>query len=175
MSPSSNSLAKQEWIKASLDNLHRKGSWCGRLHVHKLLVITELLDVADVPFNFTLYQYGPYSFDLDSCIAELEAFGEIECTYRQPGYGPSYSIIGHAARLDKDSLDGLARVSDEIGGASGKELELVSTCLWVMVKEKIADNESIVSRVHTLKPKFEVLQIHDALNRARNLQKAIAR
>lgn len=86
------------WVAAATKALADTGSWAGRTHLHKHLFITHALDLAAIPFDFELYHYGPYSFELDSVVAEMEAFGELDKRYRKPGYGPSYEVTSLAAR-----------------------------------------------------------------------------
>ena len=76
------------WIAAATQSLANKGSWTGRTHLHKHLFITHALGLAVIPFDFELYHYGPYSFELDSVVAEMESFGEMEKRYRMVGYCP---------------------------------------------------------------------------------------
>lgn len=165
---------KEDWVKTAFHHLALRGSWCGRLHAHKLLVTARLLGQAAPPFNFTLYQYGPYSFDLDSRIAEMEAFGELACTFKRPGYGPSYSVVNDELEGVESAEDaafgGLAAVAKEIGGLGGKELELISTCLWVRIEEKLENEEAIIERVSALKPRFAHPEIRSALVRAQKLE-----
>src|SRR4051812_27571202 len=91
--------SQRAWIAVAATSLRRTGSWTGRTHLHKHLFITQALKLADVPFEFELYHYGPYSFQLDSIVAEMEAFGELDKQYPKPGYGPSYQLTALGAEF----------------------------------------------------------------------------
>lgn len=162
---------KADWVKAAFRCLHDKKSWCGRIHAHKLLVIGDLLGVINQPFKFTLYQYGPYSFDLDSEIARLEAFGVLDVQFTKPGYGPSYKVVPDDCGGDGEGFEGLKRVADKVGSWPSKQLELVSTCLWAAVKEGMHGDEEIVNRVLALKPRYSKQEVQKALESAKDLQR----
>ncbi len=162
---------KADWVKAAFRCLHAKKSWCGRIHAHKLLAIGDLLGVIDQPFKFTLYQYGPYSFDLDSEIARLEAFGVLDVQFTKPGYGPRYTVVQDDCEGADKAFEGLERVAEKVGSWPSKKLELVSTCLWAAVKENMRGDEEIVNRVKALKPRYSKQEVQEALESAKGLQK----
>src|SRR5258705_13975221 len=125
------------WIAAATQALADKGSWTGRTHLHKHLFITHALGLADIPFDFELYHYGPYSFGLDGVVAEMEAFGELDKRYRKAGYGPSYEItsLGEETlgELDEDELKVTDKVAAELAQFDSADLEVIATCLYVEV------------------------------------------
>src|SRR5688572_19502951 len=69
------------------DKLRDNGSWCGETHVQKsVFVLEDLLDV-DLDFEFVLYKYGPFSFDLRDELVRLRGLGLVGLEPRYP-YGP---------------------------------------------------------------------------------------
>jgi uncharacterized protein YwgA len=167
------------WVAAATKALAEAGSWTGRTHLHKHLFITDALGLGRVPFDFELYHYGPYSFELDGVVAEMEAFGELDKRYRKAGYGPSYAItsLGEEtlAELDADELDVSDKVAAKLARFDSADLELIATCLHVEVVEEEDDDDVIVPRVKEIKPKYSVSQIEWALGRARRLRKDLQR
>jgi uncharacterized protein YwgA len=168
---------QRAWVAAAAKTLGDSGSWTGRTHLHKHLFIVHALHLAGVPFDFELYHYGPYSFELDSVVAEMEAFGDLDKRYRQPGYGPSYETtpIGEEAleELAAEEVAAAEAVASSLSRFDSGGLELIATCLWVEVVEGEDDDEVIVPRVKEIKPKFSKIQIEWALEQSRRLRQTL--
>ncbi|HUU98585.1 MAG TPA: hypothetical protein VM487_22860 [Phycisphaerae bacterium] len=167
------------WVLTAVDALNRHGSWTGRVHVHKHLFITQVLGLAAPPFEFVLYDYGPYSFDLDDKIIELELLGHLSRSYPQPGYGPRYEPTLQGLELartlrpeDRTAVEGVAR---QLRDRKSQELELIATCLWVERKDGISDPTRVVSRVQVVKPKYDEETVRRSLSDARALAESLAR
>ena len=161
------------WILGATEELNRNGSWTGRIHIHKLLFITQLLQLAKPPFKFVVHDYGPYSFDLDEQIITLELIGHLDHSYPKPGYGPRYEPTPQgrtiAARLPDEPAKAIRRVAKELGKRNSQDLELLATSLWVEREEKKTEEEEIISRVRKLKPKYTKEQVQQGLKDARAL------
>lgn len=168
---------QRAWIAAAVKSLQAAGSWTGRIHLHKHLFIAQVLNAAEIPFDFELHHYGPYSFELDSDIASMEAFGDLDKNYPQPGYGPSYELTD----LGKESLEDLTKtelqtakkVAERIADFGSGDLELIATCLWVRLKERESDPRVIVPRVQEIKPKYPLSRIRWALGEADQIRAAL--
>jgi uncharacterized protein YwgA len=161
------------WIAAAVDALNRHGSWTGRVHVHKHLFLTKAVGLANPPFDYSLYQYGPYSYDLDGEIAQMELYGLLLKDYPKTGYGPKYflSELGaeEARELRREDREALERVAAEIGGHDSQSLELQATCLWVQNEEGVQDDAKLIQRVRELKPKYDEPRIRHELAAVRSL------
>lgn len=158
-----------DWIHETVRALRRNGSWTGRIHVHKLLFMLKTLERAEVPFQFELYHYGPYSRNLDEDIACMEAFGELERNYPKSGYGPQYGVIDdhHAPGLSSDECDAISAMARLFGDKNSSNLELIATCTWVERVEKISSDSEIIDRVSQVKPKYNRTEIEQQLAAAR--------
>lgn len=130
--------------------------------------------MAKPPFRFDLYLYGPYSFDLDRKIAEMEAFGFLKKDYPRPGYGPQYDLPHRQSASQVKMLDSdrkaLDRVAKVVGKMDSKRLELVATCLWVSKREKVRREDDVVSRTRQIKPQYSELQIRQAMKTAAEIE-----
>jgi uncharacterized protein YwgA len=170
---------QRAWVAVAARKLGRAGSWTGRTHLHKHLFIVKSLGLAKVPFEFELYHYGPYSFELDGVVAEMEAFGDLNKTYRRVGYGPSYeaTALGKEAiaELDPEEVSAAKAVAAELAPYDSADLELIATCLFVEIIEGETADELIVPRVEVIKPKYSVSQIERALKCARKLRDHLKR
>jgi uncharacterized protein YwgA len=168
---------QRAWVAAATSSLANAGSWTGRTHLHKHLFVVDALELAEVPFEFELYHYGPYSFELDSVVSEMEAFGDLEKRYRKAGYGPSYETtsLGDEAldELDRGDLAVARKVASRLAQFDSSDLELIATCLYVEVKEAEDDDDVIVARVKEIKPKYSISQIDSALDQARRLRRRL--
>jgi uncharacterized protein YwgA len=137
------------------------------------------LELAKVPFEFELYHYGPYSFELDSVVAEMEVFGELDKHYKRPGYGPSYktTTLGETSltELTEKDLSVARLVSSKLAGFDTSDLELIATCLYVEVIEREESDSAIAPRVKEIKPKYSDTQIERALAHARKLRAELKR
>lgn len=163
------------WVTTAVRELRAAGSWTGRIHIHKLLSTVELLKLANPPFEFALYHYGPYSHDLDSTIALMDAHGLLMHEYPEPGYGPKYGATDLAAGLPPDSTEAevLRKVAAAFGDRNSKELELLVTCMWVEKREGVKDDTELLARVRELKPKYKPDEINDHIAKARELEKSL--
>ncbi len=162
---------------AAIDALRSAGSWTGRIHVHKHLFITQVLGLAKPPFEFELYQYGPYSFGLDRKIAELEAYGMLTKEYEQPGYGARYMATEASKSLIKKLpnklQDLIRRVAEAVGQQDSKQLELIATCLWVERREGVRDEDKLAEVVRNIKPRYTRDDIVLANKRAHELEQQL--
>ena len=167
------------WVLTAVQALNRHGSWTGRIHIHKHLFITQVLKLAQPPFDFVLYDYGPYSFELDDEIVDLELFGCLERSYPKPGYGPRYETtlrgLEAARGMRPEDAKAVERVAAGLGDRKSQELELIATCLWVERKDGISEPTGVVSRVKAVKPKYDEQTVRRSLDEARGLAESLAR
>lgn len=163
-------MNRSAWIAASVDELNRVKSWTGRTHIHKHLFITQILGLAQVPFKFELYHFGPYSFEADHVIAEMEAFGQLGKRYEKVGYGPRYRTSELAdSKVPAAAGEALGRVAEKIRLLNSSDLELIATCLWVERREEESATDTIIDRVKEIKPKYSTTRIEESLTKARGL------
>lgn len=164
--------SNEAWVGAAVRSLRDVDSWTGRIHIHKLFAIVDLLDLAKQPFPFELYYYGPYSRELDCTIASMDMRGLLEHEYPKPGYGPRYNLIEDRPSLDVDTAT-IRRVANAICKYDSRSLELIATCLWVKHREGLDDDAEIVERVRSLKPRYNDDKVKQGLNEARQLEAAL--
>jgi uncharacterized protein YwgA len=169
---------QRAWIAAATQSLQKVESWTGRIHLHKHLFVIQVLGLAEIPFEFELHHYGPYSFELDSDIAEMEAFGELDKDYPQPGYGPSYQLTGSGRQSLSELTSREQQAADDVAAKladfDSSDLELIATCLWVKLRELENDPDLIVPRVCEIKPKYPRSRIRWALTKAEELRSSIS-
>lgn len=173
-------MSKSGWVLRATANLNQVGSWSGRIHLHKLLYLADRLAGIKQPFEFKIYHYGPYSFDLDESVRELTASSLLECETVNPAYGPRYSPsddfedVLKVADLDLSDEDRarLSEVAELIGSRKSSALELIATCIWAMEDESISTDTDVVARVHHLKPRYSPEIIAQHLSEAKELKES---
>ncbi|MCG3126487.1 MAG: hypothetical protein CHACPFDD_01323 [Phycisphaerae bacterium] len=169
--------ALSPWILGAIHELNKSGSWTGRIHVQKHLFISQILGVARPPTEFVFYDWGPYSFDVDREMVDLELFGLVSRCYPKAGYGPKYELtalgVDRMGALDQSNRSAIERVAHKLGSRPSQDLELIATCLWVKIREQITDRDPIVKRVHELKPKYDSEQIMAQLRNADELEQTL--
>jgi uncharacterized protein YwgA len=137
-----------------------------------------VLNLAQPPFDFELYDYGPYSFELDERIIDLELFGHLTRSYPKPGYGPRYEPtlqgLEIARSLQPSESQVVERVAERLGDRKSQDLELIATCLWVERMERVKSPAAVVARVRQAKPKYDESTIRRSLDDAHALAKSLA-
>ena len=120
-----------------------------------------------VDYDYTLYHYGPYSFEVESILEHLKFSGMIDITWNpERGYfiKPTTSGEKHLAKLvskldskKKAIIDSLIK---EFGDRKAKDLSLIATVLYFHGK---LPEEEIIRTVKSIKPQFSEEKIIDAL------------
>ena len=127
--------AQREAILSRLAvRLRQADSWCGETHVQKSAYLLELLHVP-LGYPFTLYKYGPFSFDLRDELGVMQAEDLLELVSQDWRYGPRYVVSAEAKALQDRHPQTLTRyepqidfIASEVGsrcpcpGASGNRL-----------------------------------------------------
>ncbi len=140
-------------IAEMVATLNECGGQATRTHIQKSIFLSSLLGLRDAPFEFVLYLYGPYSFELDDSIAEMVASGELMASAGVGGFGSRFSVSKIAA---VESLKPLCRW---LGAKGVRRLEAVSTVAYVAARGE----RDIVARVQRIKPHLGPEEIKAAL------------
>jgi len=172
-------MTTSAWVLTAIDELQAAKSWTGRTHLHKLFYLAgELLGV-EHPFQFELYRFGPYSFDLDAGVRDLGVCGLLSREFKHEGYGPSYKSVENWAGVVGDDVSDeahqrLSRLALLIGERPASDLELMATCLWVERNQGITDPVEVVKAVRQIKPRYEAARIERERQALRSLEAAVA-
>jgi len=162
-----------------INRLRQHGSWCGEAHVQKATYL--LKDLCDVPlnFDFILYKYGPFSFELRD---ELTAFRADGLIILEPKsyYGPrlkvtelGQSLLTRFPRTLSKYRDYINSVTKPLGARGVSDLECLATALYITKNYHGAP--SIRDRVQKLrdeKPHVSAKSAEEAIREIDNLMKA---
>lgn len=155
---------KQQALLASLARaLRERGSWTGETHIQKSAYIARELAGLPLDYEFSLYKYGPFSFDLRDALDEMRAedFLEIEPV---AGYGPRLHATDRAEKhLIARWPRTLARqqraidfVAEHVRDRGVGELERLATALWVRRTRPSGTPLAHAEAVHDIKPHVSV-------------------
>lgn len=167
-----NRFERSTIILSLIEELRKKGSWCGDTHIQKAVFFLQELFGVSAGFGFILYKHGPFSFDLRTEIRAMQAdrFLTLEPT---PPYGVSLNRIKKGEDLMRDFSDFLNAydiqigfVAEKIGDMWVSNLEKLSTALYVTREQQKKDVEFRAKYMHDLKP-------HITLTDARSFIKKI--
>lgn len=152
-------LQRAALITRLLQKLREKGSWCGEMHAQKTaFFLQELLEVP-LEFDFILYKYGPFSFDLRDELTSMMADGLIRLNPQWP-YGPHIIPTNLAERIQdaygktlKKHTDKIAFVADKLGPKDIRELERLATALYLTLEQGTDEScDERANKLTNLKP-----------------------
>lgn len=135
-----------------------------RTQIHKISFFVQYETGGDVPFDFVLHRYGPYSFDLDEAIQDMVSSGSIAVEYDPAGYGAEYSLPEGNRDQEEEELPeamdhALGRWVNDLGQLGVKELELKATALYVAQEKESEHRDQQVAMVRQIKPHFSEQQV----------------
>src|SRR6476659_7928327 len=105
---------KHAFILAVIDALRRHGSWTGKTHVQKALSLLRDSGLVPVPFQFVLYKHGPYSFDIEAELEQMQSYGAVAVEPNAGGYG----VV-----LRPDEMAGFVRDRASLSGDEAQAIE----------------------------------------------------
>jgi len=170
-------LQREALILSLIENLLKNGSWCGETHIQKSTYFLQELLRVPLGFEFILYKYGPFSFDLSDELVSMQA-DDIVLLKLRPPYGPSVQPGPMAERLKslypktlKKYEKEVVFVAKELGGCTVGDLESIATALYVIRhgSRKEDDLQKTASCIREIKPHISSEQAISALQRQKEI------
>ena len=154
-----NRLHKAVLITELLDRMRAKGSWAGAVHLQKGLYFLQEMRGVSLGYEFVVYRYGPFSFELKDELVQLRGEGILEWFLRSsPQYSPGLASTPFSKELRSELPNFLAKyddsltfVAENIGPMKSKQLERVSTAFYFLTKGAEGDKE-VARKVCDAKP-----------------------
>jgi hypothetical protein len=152
-----NNLRDGAIIGSLIDELNRRRSFCGETHVQKgAYFLKELTGVA-IDSAFSLYLYGPYSFDVHTLLNQLRAEDVLKMEPQEMGAtwkpGERFALL---ARQYPKTIEAYRRhvafVADRIASLRVVDLERFATALLVVREASARSSGERVQRLLELKP-----------------------
>ena len=152
-------LQRAAVLLSLVEAMRERGSWCGETNVQKAVYFLQELAGVPLGFDFVLYRYGPYSFELTDELTALLADSILRLEFRDPRYGPSYGP-GELRNLIANSFpktvsrfrNRIDFVAERLGPRGVADLERLSTALFVHRKTPQASAKDKAARITTIKP-----------------------
>ena len=163
-----------------VSELNRVGSWSGATHVQKCTFFAREMAGIPVPYEFVIYHYGPFSFDLDEDLALMRFEGWLEITSEE-GYGVHYHPGRKRLPRFPNEVEPYRRalkwVAERFGVLDAKRLELLATTYYVQRRMAAGDRpsgrETVISTVRRLKPHFADSDVAQAMATLQEAVRAI--
>lgn len=155
------------------DTLRSRGSWCGATHIQKAAYCLTALggDKAGLEAEFTLYKHGPYSFDLQDQLTELQALGLLRLEPSPIPYGPRFavtdrgrSIIQQAREAVQGATPAIDFVATWLAPRGVAQLERLGTALYVTERHPDMSAADRAREINRLKPHVSLEQAEAAVN-----------
>lgn len=150
-----------------IGRLIEKGSWFGETHIQKCIYFLQEFYNVPSGYEYILYKHGPFSFELRDELTAMRA-DELLSLVPRPPYGSSFQY-GKTADLwmqkyQKEASNYFAlteKVVDVLAGKRVKELEQLTTALYVKKRSENKNVDIMADELISLKPHIEK---EDALN-----------
>lgn len=156
---------QSELALSAIAALNDVGRGESRTHIHKLLFFAQRWGIVDETFPYSLYLHGPYSYDLDQELLELEAFERVQ-KFRDPaGYGARYKVDGI------EVMEQLKRLAQWLGPKSTRSLEALATAEYV----DEADASRCLAAVREVKPHLTEAEVRAAVDEVRQRRREFGR
>ena len=167
--------SRQYALIAFLAELEGKSGRLGKKAAQKLMHILSSVSGGQSGYRFSFYTYGAFSSALASDLDIASSLGLIKISYEPSensysitaGKGAAEYIRKHVPQAD---LNYVSSVWKDFSGKSAKELELLSTVLFLYDEEHLgAMSEEMSNRVLELKPKYTLPEVRGAQRFLSNL------
>lgn len=165
------------------DKLRTHDSWAGETHLQKAVYFLQTMLGVPTGFRFTLYKYGPFSFDLRDKLTEMRSSGQLELLVQPAPYGPQLHTGPGAEQLRKRFPKTLRTydpqleyIATRLGGLGVGPLERLATALLVTAEAPDATVDERAEQLNAYKPhvgleaaRRAVEQVDEMLAEARGL------
>lgn len=163
-------LHRKSFLLFLIERMQEADSWTGETHIQKsVYFLQKLLDVS-LEYEYIFYKHGPFSFELRDELSELRADKFLDIKSKEP-YGASF-LPGEYADVLKNKyedninkfLNKISFVVSNISNKTVKDLEKLSTALYVYKEVGIKDEGKIINKIVELKPHISRNEAQEALD-----------
>lgn len=174
-----NDLQRSAVVATLVKECRARNAFCGETMVQKsVFFLQELLHVP-LEFDYQLYIYGPFSFELQRHLSSMMADDMI--AVRPMEYGSTFEPAEQVAYLERHSANTIAAhrhavefVLEHLAGRGVKQLERVATALYFTVKTEGASVDSRAAKVCEVKPHITADEARTAVEEIDRWRKALA-
>jgi uncharacterized protein YwgA len=152
-----NDLQRSAIVATLVKECRARHSFCGETMVQKSVFFLQKLLHVPLEFDFQLYIYGPFSFELQRHLSSMMADDMI--AVRSLDYGSTFEPGEQVAYLEKHSAPtieqhrkAVAFVLDHLAGRGVKQLERLATALYFTVTTEDASVDGRSAKIREVKP-----------------------
>jgi uncharacterized protein YwgA len=152
-----NDLQRSAIVATLVKECRANGAFCGETMVQKSVFFLQELLKVPLAFDFQLYIYGPFSFELQRHISSMMADDMIAVRPLEygstfmPGEQVSY-LERHAAETIAAHRDSVDFVVSHLAGRGVKQLERVATALYFTVATDSLSVDERAAKICEVKP-----------------------
>jgi uncharacterized protein YwgA len=153
-----NRLEKAAVVSRLVEMLRTNDGWAGETQVQKAIYFLQGMLGVNTGWRYSLYKYGPFSFDLRDDLGGIEAEGFLSVESQRPPYGPRlvpgprYELLQRDQNKLLDRLDEKLRfVAETLGPKGVAGLERIATALFVRTELGLEGNEA-AQKLNEIKP-----------------------
>jgi uncharacterized protein YwgA len=174
-----NDLQRSAIVATLVKECRARNSFCGETMVQKsVFFLQNLLDVP-LEFDYQLYIYGPFSFELQRHLSSMMADDMI--TVRSLEYGSTFEPGEQVTYLEKHTANTIAEhreaiefVIKHLAGRGVKQLERLATALYFTVTTDDASVEGRSAKIREVKPHISDDEARKAVEEVDRWRKELA-
>jgi uncharacterized protein len=149
----------------------------GKTVLQKLAFLLQEVYRVDLGYSFVFYTYGPFAPELQSDLDFAQCVGAVNVEPVSEAQGSGYRIVPGTMcqqTLDKArsfldvTRDALTRLVEAFGAKTAKELELLTTVVFLSKEasclEPAMPVDKAIGLVRELKPKFSEVEVREAMH-----------
>jgi len=163
-----NDLQRSAIVATLVKEYRERNAFCGETMVQKSVFFLQELLKVPLAFDFQLYIYGPFSFELQRHVSSMMADDMI--AVRPLEYGSTFEPGEQMAYLEKHSSatiaahrDSLHFVVKHLAGRGVKQLERVATALYFTTSAGELSVEERAAKICDVKPRITTEEARKAV------------
>ena len=166
---------KHALILAVVEGLRQQGNWTGKTHVQNALFLLDASGRLKTPFNFVLYQSGPYPLDFIAEFEEMKSYAALKLDVTDGRYGvrlvPGVKAaeVKQRSPLSAEVREAVESICRFVGDKNVAELGPLATAVWIRTREEISVPAEVMARLRELKSYVSMDKAEEADRASREL------
>lgn len=174
-----NDLQRSAIVATLVKECRARNAFCGETMVQKSVFFLQELLKVPLAFDFQLYIYGPFSFELQQHVASMMADDMI--AVRPLEYGSTFEVGEQVAYLEKHNAATIAAhrnavdfVVNHLAHRGVKQLERVATALYFSVTTEDLSIDERAAKICEVKPHISPSEARKAVEEVDGWRKEVA-
>lgn len=174
-----NDMQRSAIVATLVKEYRTRDAFCGETMVQKSIFFLQELLKVPLAFDYQLYIYGPFSFELQRHVASMMADDMI--AVRPLEYGSTFEAGEQVTYLEKHSADTIAAhraavnfVVKHLAGRGVKQLERVATALYFTVATDDVSVDGRAAKICEVKPHITADEARKAVEEVDRWRKELA-